>query len=147
MTNIDDARDFQRKCADFVEREVILRQTNTIEKIQKADDSWMDSCINLDYPTCPHCSSNELEKDVKDNDEICWKYKCECGEFFDEPDFEGKEIYEWWAVTEYLAEKLNKRGECIFDGPDCKIWGRATTGQAILLDGVIEQIVKELNGL
>ena len=53
------------------------------------------------------------------------------------------EIYEYWAVSSWLAEKLKERGEIVIDSyPD--IWGRQTTGQAIKLDGVIRSIAQWL---
>lgn len=55
---------------------------------------------------------------------------------------EPAEIYEWWMVTGWLAEKLQEKGECII--PDFNLWGRCTTGQAILLDGVICSICEDL---
>lgn len=52
------------------------------------------------------------------------------------------EIFEWWAVSSYLAEQLKEKGECILED-EC-IWGRQTTGQAILLDGVISRICEDM---
>lgn len=54
------------------------------------------------------------------------------------------EICEWWAVSQWLAEKLEEKGEIIaYAGTTC-IWGRRTTGQAILLDYVISEICNDL---
>lgn len=48
------------------------------------------------------------------------------------------EIFEHWIVSDWLARQLEKRGEVIeHDFHGLTIWGRCTTGQAILLDGVI----------
>lgn len=55
---------------------------------------------------------------------------------------EPAEIYEWWIVSSYLAEKLNKKGYCIIESEN--IWGRQTTGQAILLDYIITVICAEM---
>ena len=51
-----------------------------------------------------------------------------------------KEIYEWWFVTSWLYEKLKKHNEPVLDCDYGYLWGRTCTGQAISLDGVIEQI-------
>lgn len=59
-------------------------------------------------------------------------------------DFENYEIYEWWAVSEYLYHQLKIKKECVVDVGSCYIWGRTTTGQAILLDYVIGQICAEM---
>ncbi len=55
---------------------------------------------------------------------------------------EPQEVFEWWMVSNYLAEKLNEYGECIIDSEN--IWGRTTTGQAILLDYVITKICADM---
>lgn len=57
-----------------------------------------------------------------------------------EPD--QREVMEWWAVSGWLASKLEDRGEIVFDG----YWGRQSTGQAICLDGVICDIYDALHG-
>jgi hypothetical protein len=53
---------------------------------------------------------------------------------------EPQEVFEWWAVSEYLYSKLKGKGEVVADAGSCYVWGRTTTGQAILLDGVISEI-------
>ena len=58
---------------------------------------------------------------------------------------EPQEIYEWWAVSGFLYEKLKEKGEPVLDAGSCYIWARTCTGQAISLDGVISEICNELN--
>jgi len=62
----------------------------------------------------------------------------------EKPDLLGEgeytEIYEYWAVTKWLAEKLKEKGEVVFELWDFHVWGRQTTGQAIKLDPVIQEI-------
>ena len=58
------------------------------------------------------------------------------------------EIYEYWFVSTWLAQKLTAYGEAIikhraFDMP---VWGRTTTGQSIALDYVIQEIAFDLWG-
>ena len=55
-----------------------------------------------------------------------------------------KEIYEWRLVSSWLIAKLRDRGEAILVNEYGAWWGRACTGQAIALDGVIEDIYNEL---
>jgi len=57
---------------------------------------------------------------------------------------EPSEIYEWWAVSEYLYDKLKDMGHCVVDAGSCYVWGRTTTGQAILLDYCISIICAEM---
>ena len=63
-----------------------------------------------------------------------------------EDNYETPEIYEYWAVSGWLADKLRERGEMVARAyPD--IWARCTTGQAISMDGVIRSIAKYLINL
>lgn len=56
------------------------------------------------------------------------------------------EIYEHWAVTDWLAEKLAARGERVdTDFAGLCVWARTTTGQAISMDGVIREITQEVH--
>ena len=57
---------------------------------------------------------------------------------------EPAEIYEWWAVSGWFAEKLESYGQSIVDAGSVKVWGRRTTGQAILLDYVITCIAADM---
>ena len=40
----------------------------------------------------------------------------------------------------WLAERLKEQGEIIIDKLGCRWWGRLTSGQAIYMDGVIQEI-------
>ena len=55
---------------------------------------------------------------------------------------ECQDIFEYWAVSSYLAEKLSKNGYCIIS--EQNIWGRTTTGQGILLDYIITKICADM---
>ena len=54
------------------------------------------------------------------------------------------DVREWWLVSEWFAYQLTQRGEVIIRWFGASWWGRVTTGQAIRLDSVIEQIAGEL---
>jgi len=55
---------------------------------------------------------------------------------------EAQEVFEWWKVSNYLLEKLKALGHPVIEEEN--IWGRCTTGQAILLDYSITQISAEM---
>jgi len=59
-------------------------------------------------------------------------------------DYDYFEAYEFWSVTPFLARKLSERGEAIEDIMGFTVWGRGTTGQAILLDHVISLIAEDM---
>lgn len=56
--------------------------------------------------------------------------------------YEG-EIFEHFVVDDFLARKLTQKGEVVQEFMGFTIWGRGTTGQAIYIDSVIEDIVRE----
>jgi len=83
-----------------------------------------------------------MEKALEENPEILYEAKNykedkETGEY--------PEIFEWWSVSDWLADKLENRNEIVFEYLDFKVWGRQTTGQAIKLDKVIQEIAEEYN--
>jgi len=55
-----------------------------------------------------------------------------------------REIYEYWAVSSWFGRKLAEKGEAVADVLDFTVWGRCTTGQAILLDGVVCSIAEDM---
>ena len=61
-----------------------------------------------------------------------------CVQFNDEdyPD----EALEHWIVSDWLGKRLLEQGEMVIDFMDLTIWGRTTSGQAIYIDSVIEDI-------
>ena len=57
-----------------------------------------------------------------------------------------REVFEHWIVSDWLADKLEERGEKVDrDFAGMTVWARTTTGQAIAMDYVIEQIAADLN--
>jgi hypothetical protein len=56
---------------------------------------------------------------------------------------EPQEIFEWWAVTPYMAERLSEIGEPILDNDFGTWWGRTCTGQAICIDYTIRQLLRD----
>ena len=99
--------------------------------------------------SCLGCSEafGELEpgEEPADYEEVR-AHKCDwCGHIVEDKfDLHTKpqEVYEWWIVSNWMMEKLRARGEVVI--PHLNIWGRTCTGQAILLDGVVSRICKEM---
>jgi hypothetical protein len=55
-----------------------------------------------------------------------------------------REVFEHWIVSQWLAHKLEAKGEAVtHDLFGWCIWGRTTTGQAIVMDSVIQEIYEE----
>ena len=57
---------------------------------------------------------------------------------------DSSEVLEWWLVTPYMAELLKEKGEVILSDYDCYWWGRQTSGQALCMDGVIQEIAGQM---
>ena len=51
-----------------------------------------------------------------------------------------EEALEHWCVSAWLGERLKEEGEMVIDFLGLTIWGRTTSGQAIMLDSVVEDI-------
>lgn len=52
-------------------------------------------------------------------------------------------VYEWWAVTSWLAGRLVALGCPVIDSGFGYWWGRTTTGQHILMDGILQRIASK----
>jgi len=151
----------------FVERTVIYGVSGLVHEIGKLKpDEWFHLFVQEDWETpareaIPDLPPEKLLKFLEKNslwistDEatpsLCltlleidgsWQEFCAANDL--EP--HRTEIYEHWIVSDWLADKLEARGEVIeSDFYGLTIWGRACTGQAILLDDVICSIYDELH--
>ena len=57
---------------------------------------------------------------------------------------DSSEVLERWLVTPYMAELLKEKGEVILSDYDCYWWGRTTSGQALYMAGVIQDIAGQI---
>ena len=57
---------------------------------------------------------------------------------------EYDEIMKWWLITPYMARQLIEQGEVIVSDNIYHWWGRQTSGQALYMDYIIQQIAEEL---
>ena len=115
----------QAKLDRFVHNEVLCCVSGVVEELLKYDENLLCEILEAQTPVpCEDC-----DQCYADNAEEC-----------EHPQY--REIFEWWAVSNYLGQKLQERGELVHDDFfGLTIWGRCTTGQAIMLDSVIEDIV------
>ena len=143
----------QDKCRELVDREVYVNMSQFVEfALKESANGNNDSPIDYDElynnkPDFDDLDDDELKELLRDE----YNYNDSDLEDLDhydlvqevENNWEFPEIYEYWAVSDWLSRKLAEYNEVILD---CypTIWGRCTTGQAILLDSVIVKIVKDL---
>lgn len=162
MTERETAYSIQEKVGKFVEQNVYLCCSDIVERLRIQDEEFDNAIlealpqttniINVLTGSWEDYTYAELEtykeqlveaiNDTEDEERL--EELQEALETIDNAEFNYAEIYEYWFVSDYLAEKLEEKGEMILDEFSTKIWGRACTGQAILLDYVINEICKEL---
>lgn len=155
MSKKYESAEYQNKVRDFVSREVIYNVSLLISELVK-DGKHMDDLL----PVCSqdNWKSAAIEDFINGTpdqegkpftvDDFHSLHGEEHREYCEERDIDPQttEAHEHWIVSDWLAGKLEAKGEmvlCDFFG--MTIWGRACTGQAILLDSVICDIYDELH--
>ena len=146
---INENETMQDKTGRLVNQEVYSCVTSMVEYILQK--SWEDENAPFNNEDIENMYAPDYsDMDESDLDDINEDYH---GEDFTDYDFEDKveyltdnyedsEIFEWWMVSGWLAQKLADMGECVILGDN--IWGRKTTGQAIKMDGIIHRLVVDL---
>jgi len=147
----------------FVQREVIYCVSNLIYELGR-DEKYMDEIMEfssrpdyeqavLDYEDVHVQYSDYLDGWVwvnKETHTVSDSFDTEAEAYQDAVDehnldYEYTEAYEHWIVSGYLANKLREHGEMVTDDfLGMTIWGRRTSGQAILLDWVISKICADM---
>jgi hypothetical protein len=162
--------DYQRAVGELVQREVLYCVSGLVFEIgREKSDEWFHLFVQEDWQTpvreaIPDLPREKLLEFLGENEgamsadsttaalssaclrhlesEGSWQDFCHANDL--EP--QRNEIYEHWIVSDWLARRLEERGEVIErDFYGLTVWGRACTGQAILLDGVICSIYDELH--
>lgn len=108
-------------------------------------------CLSSLVSTLANGYGNNFQRDMS---ELCEQAMDLCSPVLDTTD-EGTEDepYEWevfehWAVSSWLADKLEAQGEKVDrDFAGLNVWARTTTGQGIANDSCILAIAKELASL
>ena len=103
----------------------------------EAEVTTQDNCRRLVDNHVYHNVSylvQELSKDEKYSNDLM-----EVQVQFNDEDYPD-EALEHWLVSNWLAERLREEGEMVVEFLGLTIWGRTTSGQAIYIDSVIEDI-------
>ena len=153
----------QRICGKLVEREVFHNVSMLVSHFANDEGALHGSSYSWEDDILPLCEIRDYEEAAAEEgweqfeDEYggnCYRdtndgqtWACEsweelCRQFDIEPHI--REAYEHWIVSDFLADELRERGEAVGELFNLTIWGRTTTGQAILLDGVIGQIAMDM---
>jgi hypothetical protein len=115
----DDPRDLDREtCVELLESVGIeCRDEETVETLRVAVES------NIDDETLD--GLDDWRDAVRDN-------------------AEPREIYEWWRVSKWLAEKLHEIDQPTLENDYGYWWGRTCTGQAILMDRTLQDVARNI---
>lgn len=123
---IDQANELSTPVLDYEEAAIQAGWTQYLPR-HSADAMW----IALDRSKETGTSSS-----YETAEELCAEQEIEPYEW---------EVYEFWAVSNWLAEKLTEQGEKVDTGfAGLNVWARTTTGQAISMDGCIQKIYADM---
>lgn len=117
----------------FLNQHVHVRANLLIQELlEKSQKDW-----NLtEHPWYQDLFSQYEEPDIWDEDPD-WIGTNYCPP---EPEPEFREPYEFWIVSDFLAQKLKEHDQLLTNHWGFWIWGRETTGQSILIDWVFQKI-------
>jgi len=134
----------QQKLDKFVDQNIHHLCNHYIQLLREHDfDEFNDSVQNMYFED--EISELEIQLDELEADN---HYRSDqIQEQIQELQDSGKEVYQWFFISSWLAEKLLAKNEVIFDSWDGQIWGRTCCGQSIVLDSVIESIYDDLQGV
>jgi len=57
---------------------------------------------------------------------------------------ECAEVYEWYRITGWLCSHLRDLGRVVIDNDYGYWWGRTCTGQALIMDGVLQEVAAQI---
>lgn len=128
----------QDRIERLVEREVYCHVGGLIDKMQEyANEASQFEAMAYEFTCEP--TDEQVAEYIEDN--TTDDYTPDESDAYGELQF--PEVFEYWAVSEWLARKLREQGEPVAEFGLTHVWGRGTTGQAIALDYVIEKIVTD----
>lgn len=142
---INKTQETQKALEQFVEGVILACQSSLVEDALKKQLFMTDDITNIYRPfdgklidpsTCIRCKEKQDFLDSETG---------ECEECFEENQT-PQEIYEWWLVTPWFSKKLLLEGQPVLENNYGMWWGRCTTGQAIVLDDVVEIIYHDIMG-
>lgn len=85
----------------------------------------------------------ELAQQFNESEDVMYNLEMDVNAL-DNMTTEAQEIFEWYHVNSWLAEKLEEQGEVIIDNDFGIWWGRGCTGQSVVLDHCLQQIALKL---
>lgn len=129
----------------FVEQNIYACQSSLVEEAFKTQLFSIDDIENLYRPfdgkliepnVCYRCKQESICLDSESG---------ECETCFEENQV-PQEIFEWWVVAPWLSKRLLLEGQPILENNFSIWWGRCATGQAIMMDYVIQKVYEDVIG-
>jgi hypothetical protein len=103
----------------------------SIDKIENYFDTSIEAIE--DFLTCKCDNMHWCDLDFHEREQLAYDLGFEP---------QPHEIYEWWAVTSWLADELTGFDQPVLSNDFGHWWGRTCTGQAIILDGILQKIAE-----
>jgi len=126
------------KAKKLVNNNIITNISMLVERLTVLGEISVEPFLDYDCMREILTQEGEDTEDLLSDSEVAELYESSFGEL------EYKEPMEYWGVSNWLANQLKERGEVVIDYEHVNfyIWGRCCSGQAINLDGVIQDIAE-----
>lgn len=121
----------------LIQNEVMLCQSSLVCDALSTEFFSYDDIVNAYVDKCMECGSNNIETTMS------IKECLDCNEF--NVDIEPQEIFEWWSIGSYLADKLKEVNAPVMDNEYGYWYGRIETGQSITMDYYLNKVVELIN--
>ena len=128
-----DAMDYTEYMNERLEFEYLHLESD--EEFKDFDEWFEELSTDAAKKACSAIHRYILEN-VSDYRKFCYNCDIDASEY-------PKEIFEYWAVSEWLGRKLEQKGESVVKLLGLTIFGRTTTGQYMTVDSVFREIAKE----
>lgn len=116
----------------FIERNIYCCLTAIVEHCSTLDLEFQDQVYSTLTITCSECDGYGINH--KDD---------ECEECYGEG-YHTKEPLEWWGVSDFLARKLESKGEVVIKEFNLCLWGRSCSGVSLSYDPQIIDVFGEI---
>lgn len=134
----------------IVNNEILTCQSSLVEKLLSENIVNYDDIVNLYKDNSEEIEElqeklEELEnQDNEEENEVEIDNLQSKIEELESEQEEPQDIFEWWVVTNWMADKLEEIGEPILRSDYETWWGRTCTGQSIKMDYSIRLMVESL---
>ena len=126
----------------IINSEILTLANELAEHHLYNDEYLIDNVSNLYYEfesaSHEHYECNECSNVGVVNDEGL------CVDCFEDSDLKHKEIFQWFIVSDWLYEKLDKQGEPVVKIKGLNFWGRCGCGYSLEDETSIKNIWNEL---